>query len=1064
MSTAPWLLDLRGLQALSREPGALSNETLRRFLAEAPADLLHPAGITLLDADAAWGQTEASAILLDWLGARPRHVCWAGWLSDAARDALLLWHGTGLVCTPVLLEKRWHWEERSPATTSASISPPEVQPRDRQTLAYISPLPPQRSGISDYSVALMPALAKHFDIHVVACDPAVSQPPAGATAVISLEEFRSHRHAYQHVLYHLGNSTSHLEMVQLLEEHPGTVVLHDFYLSHGLCSWQAEQKLGSSTSQRLYEAHGYRASLDWQDSQQHGNDAAVWSYPCNLAPLRRATGVIVHSQEARELARRFYGAEATAQWTTIPHLKELALAPDRTNQRSALGFGPEDFVVCSFGFIGRSKLSARLLEAFLGSELAKDPHCCLVLAGSVGGDRALEKQLHQMLRGARMGGDLRADIRITGWIDTSTYRAYQAAADAAVQLRTSSRGESSGTVLDCLAAGIPLIYNAHGSLKELPADCGLRLPDACNIRDLRHAMERLRGDSELRRTLSEQGKALVAQQHRPEHCAELYAAAIRRSSATAARRRAVVRQIGEAFQALDIGTALEPVETERRLGEAATALTMMLPPEPSQRQLFLDVSALAEVNLGSGVQRVVRSISEQLLSAPPQGWRVEPVRVNPEGLGYLYARRFTATLLGLEQPPENDAPIAPHSGDIFLGIDLHHDGVLRQQGYLQLLRAQGVAVHFVVHDLLPCQLPDCFPPGAAEMHEAWLKVVARCDGALGVSRSVADDLKAWLAQHKELVISQAFQIGWFHHGCDFQPEGCTTAGDVMPIQPSVEFADGPILLMVGTVEPRKGYLDVLEAATLLWERGLSFNLVIVGREGWTDLPERQRRIIPRTVTTIREHPLLGKRLFWFESANDVELDRLYQTANGLIGASYGEGFGIPLIEAASYGLPLLLRHLPVFHEVTEGHAVFFPQQASCDELALAMAGFLGRLAEPTSASALVSSIRPQSWQQSAEQILRALGIPPQLQVGQRPAAQNAFDSYGSPRLEVTQPPRPGKRQRLRRQLAKLAGRWRSRALQRGGLMPSTQTGAATEMGGWLQDLRACTLPTEQKPL
>ncbi|MBK6649318.1 MAG: glycosyltransferase [Betaproteobacteria bacterium] len=59
-------------------------------------------------------------------------------------------------------------------------------------------------------------------------------------------------------------------------------------------------------------------------------------------------------------------------------------------------------------------------------------------------------------------------------------------------------------------------------------------------------------------------------------------------------------------------------------------------------------------------------------------------------------------------------------------------------------------------------------------------------------------------------------------------------------------ADRPSFLMVGTLEPRKGYLQALDAFTLLWDSGVDINLVIVGREGWTDLPDRMRRTIQRS--------------------------------------------------------------------------------------------------------------------------------------------------------------------------------------------------------------------------
>jgi len=229
--------------------------------------------------------------------------------------------------------------------------------------------------------------------------------------------------------------------------------------------------------------------------------------------------------------------------------------------------------------------------------------------------------------------------------------------------------------------------------------------------------------------------------------------------------------------------------------------------------------------------------------------------------------------------------------------------------------------------------------------------------------------------------------------------------------------------------------------------------VIVGREGWTDLPEGQRRTIPRTVAAIRSHPELGRRLFWFQSASDADLDQLYRRAHALIGASYGEGFGIPLIEAASYGLPLLVRDLPVFREVTRGQAFTFPAAATREQLAAAIADFLGEfVVDPGRAASLVAALEPQSWRQSADQLVRALGLEPGLE-----ESCASHDSGARPRAATAQP-RMGLRLRLKRRLRRLA-----RRVLRSELRQLSAPVAKAEATTWLQDLRP-TPPGQPKSL
>jgi glycosyltransferase involved in cell wall biosynthesis len=77
------------------------------------------------------------------------------------------------------------------------------------------------------------------------------------------------------------------------------------------------------------------------------------------------------------------------------------------------------------------------------------------------------------------------------------------------------------------------------------------------------------------------------------------------------------------------------------------------------------------------------------------------------------------------------------------------------------------------------------------------------------------------------------------------------------------------------------------------------------------------------VDRLRRHPQLGRRLFWLQGLSDQALQRLYADCTCLLVPSEGEGFGLPLIEAASHALPVLARDLPVFREVAQQHAAYF---------------------------------------------------------------------------------------------------------------------------------------------
>jgi glycosyltransferase involved in cell wall biosynthesis len=81
---------------------------------------------------------------------------------------------------------------------------------------------------------------------------------------------------------------------------------------------------------------------------------------------------------------------------------------------------------------------------------------------------------------------------------------------------------------------------------------------------------------------------------------------------------------------------------------------------------------------------------------------------------------------------------------------------------------------------------------------------------------------------------------------------------------------------------------------------------------------------------MKNHPELGKRLFWLAGISDEMLLKLYTGAAALLAPSEGEGFGLPLIEAAQHGIPIIARSLPVFREVAGTHAHYFDGREPAD--------------------------------------------------------------------------------------------------------------------------------------
>ncbi|CAB3789270.1 D-inositol-3-phosphate glycosyltransferase [Paraburkholderia ultramafica] len=395
------------------------------------------------------------------------------------------------------------------------------------------------------------------------------------------------------------------------------------------------------------------------------------------------------------------------------------------------------------------------------------------------------------------------------------------------------------------------------------------------------------------------------------------------------------------------------------LGHRSKAATFERIAQNPQRQLLVDVSVIASHDAGTGIQRAVRSLLVRLIAAPPDGFEVRPVRATRRRT-YEYADAYLCSLRGVK-PLVADQCIRVTEGDIFLGLDLAGRIIPRRQSDLLKWRGQGVRLCFVVYDLLPLTSAKWFTTVAQKSFRLWLQTLSvHADAVFCISRTVAEETRTWL-DDKLGTAAHNLAVRWFHLGADLHTHASPLqmrlpAGLSVSSQNSLR----QTVMMVGTLEPRKGHTLVLDAFDILWANGCSATLVIIGKMGWH---------VENLVERLRTHQQWGKHLIWQSGATDDELSEMYLSVDGLIVASEAEGFGLPLIEAASFGLPILARDIPVFREVAEQHATYFAARSGA-ELAPEINEWLARLATRQAPSS--EAMQRLTWSESAEQLKHLL--------------------------------------------------------------------------------------------
>ncbi len=384
-------------------------------------------------------------------------------------------------------------------------------------LAWVSPLPPARSGIADYSAELLPALDRAADVTLFAPDPwdAALLPGRRIFPLTALPEQAAGRDL---VVYHIGNNPFHVEIYDLAMRLPGVVVLHDYVLHHlvARCTLQRGDLAGYAWHQ-AYERGAAGAAAAIRRALRVYSEREQFLDPLNRALLDRCRGAIVHSRRAADRIRQFH---PTLPLAHVPHHRAPPLPAPREESRRLLGIAPHEVVLASFGFITPSKGVDSLLRAYARLR-PQYPHLRCFLVGEPEPGMDLAGRL------ARLG--LEQEVTITGYIDMESFYGYIAACDIAVALRYPTAGETSGALLRLLGSGKAVITSNLQQFAEWPDDVCLKVdPGPRQDPMLRFYLQRLLEDPSLRAALGENARRYVEAHHALERSSAAYLAFLRR--------------------------------------------------------------------------------------------------------------------------------------------------------------------------------------------------------------------------------------------------------------------------------------------------------------------------------------------------------------------------------------------------------------------------------------------------------------------------------------------------------------------------------------------------------
>lgn len=313
--------------------------------------------------------------------------------------------------------------------TSLGVASPFVKRGLKPRLAMLTPLPPAKSGVADYSAALLPELAKRTELDVF------SGARISALAHLSAK--------YDAVVSVIGNSPYHAEIYEQAVARGSAVICHDSRLL-GLAAWRAgEAGCAGMASRELDRLVTPSEVAKWIRNENIREASFLGDLAAAARPL------VFHSRQPVELVRRRFGVEAAQLPFAMQRVFEPPSEAEKAAARAALKLYPGQKVIASFGFIGRLKGINAALRAF--AQLRRRVDAILVFVGEHTDVTPVYEALAWEL------GIAHAVKFGTEFVSEAAYRGYLLAADAGLQLREGGLGNISGALQDCVAAGLPSV-------------------------------------------------------------------------------------------------------------------------------------------------------------------------------------------------------------------------------------------------------------------------------------------------------------------------------------------------------------------------------------------------------------------------------------------------------------------------------------------------------------------------------------------------------------------------------------------------------------------------------
>lgn len=338
-------------------------------------------------------------------------------------------------------------------------------------------------------------------------------------------------------------------------------------------------------------------------------------------------------------------------------------------------------------------------------------------------------------------------------------------------------------------------------------------------------------------------------------------------------------------------------------------------------QVLADVDFTARHGLMTGIQRVVRETLPLLVREKdvlPVAWTA--------GAGALrllsdeerhYLLDWPGALAPTPPAPEHPVLVVPWQTTLLLPeVPFPH----QSDPLVCLARFSGNRVVLVGYDCIPAGSADLVPNPEREKFGRYLELVKHSDTVAGISVSAAAEFEGFVSALRTQGIAGPTVVA------------CPLASHSEPVRAQEPLPLGqPLVLTVGSLDIRKNQLAVVVASELLWRAGHEFSLLLVGGGGG------RPRDLMDLIEKLQDQ---GRPIIWALDATEDYLHQAYASARFTVFPTLHEGFGLPIVESLSYGVPVITSDYGAMRECAEGQGALLVDPQDVDAIAEAMRSLL----------------------------------------------------------------------------------------------------------------------------